>query len=97
MHGKDSSIEKQTFVSFDAYLVRKNLRSKKVTRGSCNIDGRGCLQAMKRIVFIAIVLVTRKVVEERKRASQGLSKIDRKCSAFMKVVVDSVSKEVNVE
>jgi len=38
-------------------------------------------------------------VEERKRAlkTQGLSKIDGKCSAFMKVVVDSVSKEVNVE
>ena len=38
-------------------------------------------------------------VEGRKRAlkTQGLSKIDGKCSAFMKVVVDSVSKEVNVE
>ena len=38
-------------------------------------------------------------VEERKRAltTQGLLKIDGKCSAFMKVVVDSVSKEVNVE
>ena len=29
--------------------------------------------------------------------TQGLSKIDGKCSAFMKVVVDSVSKEANVE
>ena len=38
-------------------------------------------------------------VEERIRAlkTQGLSKIDGKCSAFMKVVVDSVSNEVNVE
>jgi len=38
-------------------------------------------------------------LQERKRAlkPQGPSKIDGKCSAFMKVVVDSVSKEVNVE
>ena len=38
-------------------------------------------------------------VEERKRAlkTQGLSNIDWKCSASMKVVVDSVSKKVNVE
>ena len=38
-------------------------------------------------------------VEERKRdlKTQELLKIDGKCSAFMTVVVDSVSKEVNLE
>ena len=38
-------------------------------------------------------------MEERKRAlkTQGLLKIDGKCNTFMEVVVDSVSKEANVE
>ena len=99
MHGKDYSIEKQTFASFDAFLVRKRLKEQESNSWFMQHRQKRMYKGNETYCFYCNRTGYLQGVEERKRAlkTQGLSKIDGKCSAFMKVVVDSVSKEVNVE
>jgi len=96
MHGKDSSIEKKTFASFDAFLVWKKLKEQE--SNSLFVQHRQKRICKDNETYYFYCSRTG-YLQERKRAlkPQGPSKIDGKCSAFMKVVVDSVSKEVNVE
>ena len=99
MHGKDSSIEKQTFVSFDAFLVWKKLKKQESFSWFVQHRQKRMCKSNETYCFYCNRAGYLQGVEERKRAlkTQGLLKIDGKCGAFMKVVVDSVSKAVNME
>ena len=58
MHGKDSSIEKQTFVSFDDFLVWKKLTEQESNSWFVQHRQQRMCKGNETYCFIAIILVT---------------------------------------
>ena len=83
MHGKDSSIEKQTFVSFDAFLVWKKLKEQESNSWFVQHRQKRMCKSNETYCFYCNRSSYLQGMEERKRSlkRQGLSKIDGKCSA----------------
>jgi len=82
MHGKDSSIEKQTFVSIKAFLVWKKLKEQESNSWFVQHRQKRMCKSNETYCFYCNRSACLQGVEERKRSkTQGLSKIDGKCSA----------------
>ena len=78
MHGKDSSIEKQTFVSFDAFLVWEKLNEQESNSWFVQHRQERMCKGIETYCFYYNRAGYLLGVEERIKAlkTQGLSKID---------------------
>ena len=83
MHCKDTSIEKQTFVSLDACLVWKRLKEQECNSWFVQHRQKRMFKGNEKYCFYCNYSGYLQGVEERKRSlkTEGLSKIDGKCNA----------------